>query len=115
MFSAARLLKAVAERGPWGVMLRWAHACFMSSTHGPSLWSLSRSASSSSPFSLSFSFSLSSPLSPSSLRSSSSSSSSSPSSWPASCDVGTSLMLYSRAAELGYEVAQGNAAWLLDK
>ncbi|CAI5513165.1 unnamed protein product [Closterium sp. Naga37s-1] len=111
---AARLLKAVAERGPWGVMLRWAHACFMSSTHGPSLWSLSRSASSSSlPFSLSFSFSLSSPLSPTSLRSSSSSSS--PSSWPASCDVGTSLMLYSRAAELGYEVAQGNAAWLLDK
>ncbi|CAI7873404.1 unnamed protein product [Closterium sp. NIES-54] len=115
IFQAARLLKAVAERGPWGVMLRWAHACFMSSTHGPSLWSLSRSASSSSPFSLSFSFSLSSPLSPSSLRSSSSSSSSSPSSWPASCDVGTSLMLYSRAAELGYEVAQGNAAWLLDK
>ncbi|CAI5459032.1 unnamed protein product [Closterium sp. Yama58-4] len=110
---AARLLKAVAERGLWGVMLRWAHACFMSSTHGPSLWSLSRSASSS-PFSLSFSFSLSSPLPPSSLRSSSSSSSSS-SSWPASCDVGTSLMLYSRAAELGYEVAQGNAAWLLDK
>ncbi|CAI6010694.1 unnamed protein product [Closterium sp. NIES-65] len=110
---AARLLKAVAERGPWGVMLRWAHACFMSSTQGPSLWSLSRSASSSSPFSLSFSFSLSSPLSPPSLRSSSSSSS--PSAWPASCDVGTSLMLYSRAAELGYEVAQGNAAWLLDK
>ncbi|GJP35381.1 hypothetical protein CLOM_g19896 [Closterium sp. NIES-68] len=109
---AARLLKAVAERGPWGVMLRWAHACFMSSTQGPSLWSLSRSAASSSA-SFSFSFSLSSPLSPSSPRSSSSAAS--PSSWPASCDVGTSLMLYSRAAELGYDVAQGNAAWLLDK
>ncbi|CAI5981738.1 unnamed protein product, partial [Closterium sp. NIES-65] len=108
----SRLLKAVAERGPWGVMLRWAHACFMSSTQGPSLWSLSRSASSSSLLPLLLLLALL-PALPPSLRSSSSSSS--PSAWPASCDVGTSLMLYSRAAEFGYEVAQGNAAWLLDK
>ncbi|CAL9054756.1 unnamed protein product [Musa banksii] len=30
-------------------------------------------------------------------------------------DVGKSLLLYSRMAELGYEVAQSNAAWILDK
>ncbi|RRT73586.1 hypothetical protein GW17_00028523 [Ensete ventricosum] len=30
-------------------------------------------------------------------------------------DVGRSLLLYSRMAELGYEVAQSNAAWILDK
>ncbi|XP_038984912.1 ERAD-associated E3 ubiquitin-protein ligase component HRD3-like isoform X2 [Phoenix dactylifera] len=30
-------------------------------------------------------------------------------------DVGKALFLYSRMAELGYEVAQSNAAWLLDK
>ncbi|WOL02583.1 hypothetical protein Cni_G11302 [Canna indica] len=30
-------------------------------------------------------------------------------------DVGLSLLLYSRMAELGYEVAQSNAAWILDK
>ncbi|XP_021729906.1 ERAD-associated E3 ubiquitin-protein ligase component HRD3A-like [Chenopodium quinoa] len=30
-------------------------------------------------------------------------------------DVGRALLLYSRMAELGYEVAQSNAAWILDK
>ncbi|GAB2219921.1 hypothetical protein Drorol1_Dr00007561 [Drosera rotundifolia] len=30
-------------------------------------------------------------------------------------DVGKALLLYSRMAELGYEVAQSNAAWILDK
>ncbi|KAK9277980.1 hypothetical protein L1049_027537 [Liquidambar formosana] len=30
-------------------------------------------------------------------------------------DVGTAFLLYSRMAELGYEVAQSNAAWILDK
>ncbi|TVU47676.1 hypothetical protein EJB05_07282, partial [Eragrostis curvula] len=30
-------------------------------------------------------------------------------------DVGKALMLYSRMAELGYEVAQSNAAWILDR
>ncbi|KAF6163519.1 hypothetical protein GIB67_002524 [Kingdonia uniflora] len=30
-------------------------------------------------------------------------------------DVGKSFLLYSRMAELGYEVAQSNAAWILDK
>ncbi|XP_047310550.1 ERAD-associated E3 ubiquitin-protein ligase component HRD3A-like [Impatiens glandulifera] len=30
-------------------------------------------------------------------------------------DVGKALFLYSRMAELGYEVAQSNAAWILDK
>lgn len=30
-------------------------------------------------------------------------------------DVGKALLLYSRMGELGYEVAQSNAAWLLDK
>ncbi|KAM0937007.1 putative ERAD-associated E3 ubiquitin-protein ligase component HRD3 [Dioscorea sansibarensis] len=30
-------------------------------------------------------------------------------------DVGKALILYSRMAELGYEVAQSNAAWILDK
>lgn len=30
-------------------------------------------------------------------------------------DIGKALLLYSRAAELGYEVAQSNAAWILDK
>ncbi|EPS72120.1 hypothetical protein M569_02635, partial [Genlisea aurea] len=30
-------------------------------------------------------------------------------------DIGKSLLLYSRMAELGYEVAQSNAAWILDK
>ena len=29
-------------------------------------------------------------------------------------DVGTALFLYSKMAELGYEVAQSNAAWILD-
>ncbi|KAG1334884.1 ERAD-associated E3 ubiquitin-protein ligase component HRD3 [Cocos nucifera] len=30
-------------------------------------------------------------------------------------DVGKALLLYSRMAELGYEVAQSNAAWIIDK
>ncbi|KAJ7975247.1 ERAD-associated E3 ubiquitin-protein ligase component HRD3A [Quillaja saponaria] len=30
-------------------------------------------------------------------------------------DVGIALLLYSRMAEVGYEVAQSNAAWILDK
>ncbi|XP_073159243.1 ERAD-associated E3 ubiquitin-protein ligase component HRD3A [Henckelia pumila] len=30
-------------------------------------------------------------------------------------DIGKSLLLYSRMAEIGYEVAQSNAAWILDK
>eukprot|EP00246_Nothoceros_aenigmaticus_P013956 TRINITY_DN5091_c0_g1_i1.p1 TRINITY_DN5091_c0_g1~~TRINITY_DN5091_c0_g1_i1.p1 ORF type:complete len:694 (+),score=139.60 TRINITY_DN5091_c0_g1_i1:189-2270(+) len=30
-------------------------------------------------------------------------------------DIGKAYLLYSRAAELGYEVAQSNAAWILDK
>lgn len=30
-------------------------------------------------------------------------------------DVGKALILYSRMAEMGYEVAQSNAAWILDK
>ncbi|GMN51279.1 hypothetical protein TIFTF001_020428 [Ficus carica] len=30
-------------------------------------------------------------------------------------DIGKALFLYSRMAELGYEVAQSNAAWILDK
>lgn len=30
-------------------------------------------------------------------------------------NVGKALLLYSRMAELGYEVAQSNAAWILDK
>ncbi|XP_043813553.1 ERAD-associated E3 ubiquitin-protein ligase component HRD3A isoform X2 [Manihot esculenta] len=30
-------------------------------------------------------------------------------------DIGKALVLYSRMAELGYEIAQGNAAWILDK
>ncbi|KAI9086031.1 hypothetical protein K1719_032108 [Acacia pycnantha] len=30
-------------------------------------------------------------------------------------DVGKAFMLYSRMAEMGYEVAQSNAAWILDK
>ncbi|KAF7813515.1 ERAD-associated E3 ubiquitin-protein ligase component HRD3A-like [Senna tora] len=30
-------------------------------------------------------------------------------------DIGKALMLYSRMAEMGYEVAQSNAAWILDK
>ncbi|CAL5215377.1 unnamed protein product [Lathyrus oleraceus] len=30
-------------------------------------------------------------------------------------DVGRAYMLYSRMAEMGYEVAQSNAAWILDK
>eukprot|EP00271_Cylindrocystis_brebissonii_P006534 TRINITY_DN19309_c0_g1_i1.p1 TRINITY_DN19309_c0_g1~~TRINITY_DN19309_c0_g1_i1.p1 ORF type:complete len:740 (-),score=130.61 TRINITY_DN19309_c0_g1_i1:357-2576(-) len=59
--TASILYKAVAERGTWGTVLRWAHSRYMEG------------------------------------------------------DVGTALLLYSRAAELGYEVAQSNAAWLLDK
>ncbi|PIN22874.1 Extracellular protein SEL-1 [Handroanthus impetiginosus] len=30
-------------------------------------------------------------------------------------DIGKSFLLYSRMAEMGYEVAQSNAAWILDK
>ena len=30
-------------------------------------------------------------------------------------DIGKALMLYLRMAELGYEVGQSNAAWILDK
>ncbi|KAG8388040.1 hypothetical protein BUALT_Bualt02G0083800 [Buddleja alternifolia] len=30
-------------------------------------------------------------------------------------DIGKSFLLYSRMAEIGYEVAQSNAAWILDK
>eukprot|EP00249_Psilotum_nudum_P022952 c28701_g1_i2 orf=217-2274(+) len=58
---AATLYKIVAERGPWGSLLRWALESYLKG------------------------------------------------------DVGKSLLLYSRAAELGYEVAQSNAAWILEK
>lgn len=30
-------------------------------------------------------------------------------------DIGKAFLLYSRMAEIGYEVAQSNAAWILDK
>lgn len=30
-------------------------------------------------------------------------------------DIGRAFLLYSRMAELGYEVSQSNAAWILDK
>jgi len=30
-------------------------------------------------------------------------------------DIGKAFLLYARMAELGYEVAQSNAAWILDK
>lgn len=30
-------------------------------------------------------------------------------------DVGKAFLLYSRMAERGYEIAQSNAAWILDK
>lgn len=30
-------------------------------------------------------------------------------------EIGKALLLYSRMAELGYEVAQSNAAWIMDK
>jgi SEL1 protein len=39
--------------------------------------------------------------------------------WALECylkgQIGKSLLLYSRAAELGYEAAQSNAAWILER
>eukprot|EP00850_Spirogloea_muscicola_P019081 SM000183S03975 [mRNA] locus=s183:167223:170598:+ [translate_table: standard] len=61
LVTAAALYKVVAERGPWGHLLRWAHSAFLDG------------------------------------------------------DLPTAVLLYSRAAEMGYEVAQSNAAWLLEK
>eukprot|EP00850_Spirogloea_muscicola_P020823 SM000228S07363 [mRNA] locus=s228:62161:65847:+ [translate_table: standard] len=61
LVTAAALFKVVAERGPWGHLLRWAHSAFLDG------------------------------------------------------DLPTAVLLYSRAAEMGYEVAQSNAAWLLEK
>eukprot|EP00850_Spirogloea_muscicola_P018479 SM000169S02734 [mRNA] locus=s169:200091:203563:- [translate_table: standard] len=61
LVTAAALFKVVAERGPWGHLLRWAHSAFLDG------------------------------------------------------DLPTAVLLYSRAAEMGYEVAQSNAAWLLGK
>ncbi|KAL2607406.1 hypothetical protein R1flu_025979 [Riccia fluitans] len=58
---AVELYKIVAERGPWGSLLKWALECYVNR------------------------------------------------------DIGKALLFYSRAAELGYEVAQSNAAWILDK
>uniref|UniRef100_A0A0D6R345 DOD-type homing endonuclease domain-containing protein n=1 Tax=Araucaria cunninghamii TaxID=56994 RepID=A0A0D6R345_ARACU len=58
---AATLYKLVAERGPWGSLMRWALECYLKG------------------------------------------------------QTGKALLLYSRVAELGYEVAQSNAAWILDK
>ncbi|XP_002989053.2 ERAD-associated E3 ubiquitin-protein ligase component HRD3A [Selaginella moellendorffii] len=59
--TAVDLYKAVAERGPWGALLRWGLESYLKG------------------------------------------------------EIALSLLLYSRAAELGYEVAQSNAAWILDK
>ncbi|KAG6551776.1 hypothetical protein Mapa_006593 [Marchantia paleacea] len=59
--TAVELYKLVAERGPWGSLLKWALECYVNR------------------------------------------------------EIGKALLLYSRAAELGYEVAQSNAAWILDK
>ncbi|GAQ85887.1 Extracellular protein SEL-1 and related proteins [Klebsormidium nitens] len=59
--TAVAYYKRIAERGPWGSMMRWAHECYMEG------------------------------------------------------QLSTALLLYSRAADLGYEVAQSNAAWLLEK
>eukprot|EP00252_Welwitschia_mirabilis_P001496 TRINITY_DN1135_c0_g1_i1.p1 TRINITY_DN1135_c0_g1~~TRINITY_DN1135_c0_g1_i1.p1 ORF type:complete len:678 (+),score=132.79 TRINITY_DN1135_c0_g1_i1:342-2375(+) len=61
LLTASTLYKLVAERGPWGSMLRWALECYLKG------------------------------------------------------QTGKALLLYSRAAELGYEIAQSNAAWILDK
>ncbi|CAK9276017.1 unnamed protein product [Sphagnum jensenii] len=59
--TAAALYKVVAERGPWGSLMRWALECYLKG------------------------------------------------------QIGKALLLYSRAAELGYEAAQSNAAWILEK
>ncbi|KAG0607065.1 hypothetical protein M758_8G000400 [Ceratodon purpureus] len=59
--TAAALFKIVAERGPWGSLMKWALECYMKG------------------------------------------------------QIGKSLLLYSRAAELGYEAAQSNAAWILER
>ncbi|CAM6095755.1 unnamed protein product [Calypogeia fissa] len=59
--TAVKLYKMVAEKGPWGSLLKWALEAYINR------------------------------------------------------DIGLALLLYSRAAELGYEVAQSNAAWILDK
>lgn len=59
--TAVALYKIVAERGPWGSLMRWALESYLKK------------------------------------------------------DIGKALLLYSRAAELGYEVAQSNAAWMLEK
>ena len=58
---AAALFKIVAERGPWGSLMRWALDSYLKG------------------------------------------------------EIGKSLLLYSRAAELGYEAAKSNAAWILEK
>ncbi|MCO5608676.1 hypothetical protein L7F22_062890 [Adiantum nelumboides] len=58
---ATVLYKMVAERGPWGSLMRWALESYLKG------------------------------------------------------DIGKALLLYSRAAELGYEIAQSNAAWILEK
>lgn len=59
--TAAALFKIVAERGPWGSLMKWALECYLKG------------------------------------------------------QIGKSILLYSRAAELGYEAAQSNAAWILEK
>lgn len=61
LMMATTLYKLVAERGPWGSLLRWALESYLKG------------------------------------------------------QTGRALLLYSRVAELGYEVAQSNAAWILDK
>ncbi|KAK3261086.1 hypothetical protein CYMTET_29997, partial [Cymbomonas tetramitiformis] len=60
-WTAVRLFKVVAERGPWGAMLRWAHSRYMQGDHEGA------------------------------------------------------LLLYLRAAHLGYTVAQRNAGWMINK
>ncbi|XP_024403374.2 ERAD-associated E3 ubiquitin-protein ligase component HRD3A isoform X2 [Physcomitrium patens] len=59
--TAAALFKIVAERGPWGSLMKWALECYLKG------------------------------------------------------QTAKALLLYSRAAELGYEVGQSNAAWILEK
>ena len=55
------LYKMVAERGPWGSLMRWALESYLKG------------------------------------------------------EIGKALLLYSRAADLGYEIAQSNAAWILER
>jgi SEL1 protein len=61
LFQAAVLYKAVAEKGPWSSLSRWALESYLKG------------------------------------------------------DIGKALLLYSRMADLGYEVAQSNAAWILHR